>query len=120
MLVQEWWVAEPLVKTDDPVSSGGLPESEAMIPIEIEHQGVNYSVRIEPTLHGEFSYIDDVGSDNPDFAADSYGQTYTATAPFTEWPESLIVNVDQRPFRSGYKVTVVTAYRPDHYIPPSP
>ena len=119
MRIEEWWVKTPLAKHATPSSSGGLPESTTMIPVEIEHQGANYSVRIEPTLHVGFTMIDTVGSDSEIYEPDAYGTAYDETVP-TEWPESLIIGVDQQPFRGGYKITVVTAYRPDHYVAPTP
>ena len=120
MRVDEYWRATPLDKNADPFTNGGLPESSVMIPIEVQHSGANYNARIEPTLHAAFTFVDTIGSDNPTYDAGDYSQTYTATSPYTDWPESLIVSVDQVPFRGGYKITVITAFRPDHYVPVTP
>lgn len=65
MLVEQWWVKDPLGRTEDPMEDGGLPESEVMIPVEIEHTGANYSVRIQPTLHVGFNLVDNIGTGTP-------------------------------------------------------
>lgn len=119
MMVEEWWVLTPLVKIDNPSSSPtGLPESKVLIPQEIEHLGANYNLRIEPTLHKEFLLVDTIGTEDPTYEPDNYSQLYPATVD-DDWPEDLIANVMQRPFRGGYRITVITAYRPDHWVPPT-
>jgi len=113
MLVEEWWVAEE-------VPCESLPVVETLIGKEITYQGAQYNLRIEPTLHEAFAFIDTIGSSDPRFAPGAYGQAIPATDP-TEWPESLIVDVDQSPFRGGYRIRVVTAYRPPEpiYVAPT-
>ena len=110
MTVSEWWRSTPLAQSE-------LPSIEVMLPKEIVHQGANYNLRIEPTLHGAITLIDTIGSDDPRYQTGNYSQSYTATN-YTDWPTSLVADVDQVPFRGGYRIRVVTAYRPSQYVAP--
>lgn len=111
MVVQEWWRSAP-------VSQANLPTVAVMLPKEVVYQGAQYNLRMEPTLHGTFTLNDTIGTNDPRFVAANYGQSYPATVP-TDWPETLIVDVDQVPFRGGYRIRVVTAYRPSQWVSPT-
>lgn len=104
MLVEEWWVARR-------IPCDRLPKVDAMLPQEIAYQGANYNLRIEPTLHGAFNLIDNIGTGDPRFEQSQYGQAIPPTN-YVNWPVSLIIDVEQVPFRGGYKVRVVRAARP--------
>lgn len=104
MTVEEWWVASE-------VPCNNLPVVETLRPDEVSYQGAQYNLRIEPTLHGAFSLVDTIGSNDPRFTSGTYGEAFPSTSP-TDWPESLIADVSQSPFRGGYLVRVVTAHRP--------
>jgi hypothetical protein len=112
MTVSEWWSSTALTQSN-------LPSIEIMLPKEVLHQGANFNLRMEPTLHGAFSLTDTIGSNDPRFEADNYSESYPATN-YTDWPESLRVDVDQVPFRGGYRIRVVTAHRPSQYVAPPP
>jgi hypothetical protein len=107
MLVEEWWSSTPIARTS-------LPDVTVMLPKEIVHQGANYNLRIEPTLHGAVILTDTIGSGDPRYEAGTYSESHPATTP-ADWPASLIADVDQVPFRGGYRIRVVTAYRPSVY-----
>lgn len=110
MTVSEWWVLTPLTESQ-------LPTIDVMLPKEIVHQGANYNLRIEPTLHTTITLTDTIGTDDPRYQIGDYSQIYPATN-YTDWPTSLIADVDQVPFRGGYRVRVVTAHRPSQYVAP--
>jgi hypothetical protein len=104
--VDEYWSKTPVT----------LPTIDKMIPKEITFQGANYNVQLAPTLHPETYFTDNIGTSDPEFHEGTYGQTFAATN-FTEWPETLVVNANQTPFRGGYRILIQTAYRPDFYVP---
>jgi hypothetical protein len=110
MTVSEWWRSTALTQSE-------LPAIDVMLPKEIVHQGANYNLRIEPTLHGAITLIDTIGTDDPRYQTGNYSQSYPATN-YTDWPTSLIVDADQVPFRGGYRIRVVTAHRPSQYVAP--
>lgn len=104
MKVEQWWS-----KTTIP--SANLPQTTKLIAREIEYTGANYSLRIEPSLHAGITLTDVIGSSDPNFVAATYSETFNATNEPSR-PSSLIATVDQRPFRGGYRITVITAYAP--------
>lgn len=110
MTVSEWWRSTPLAQSE-------LPTIEVMLPKEIVHQGANYNLRIEPTLHTIITLTDTIGTDDPRYQTGDYSQAYVATN-YTDWPTSLVADVDQVPFRGGYRIRVVTAHRPSQYVAP--
>lgn len=110
MTVSEWWRSTPLAQSE-------LPTIEVMLPKEIVHQGANYNLRIEPTLHTVITLTDTIGTDDPRYQTGDYSQAYVATN-YTDWPTSLVADVDQVPFRGGYRIRVVTAHRPSQYVAP--
>lgn len=101
-MVQEWWVRTPLTN---------LPPITRLKPKEIDYTGANYSIRIEPTLHKSIAFTDTIGSSDPEFVAAAYGESFGATDP-DERPSSVLAQVEQTPFRGGYRVTLTTVYAP--------
>lgn len=110
MTVSEWWRSTALTQSE-------LPAVEVMLPKEMVHVGANYNLRVEPTLHTNITFIDTIGTDDPRFSTGDYSQAFPATN-YTDWPTSLVVDVDQVPFRGGYRIRVVTAHRPSQYVAP--
>jgi len=102
--VEQWW-------SKTAIPEANLPQSKKLLAREIEYTGANYSLKIEPTLHAGFTLVDVIGSSDPNFVAATYSETFNATNEPTR-PASLIATVDQRPFRGGYRITVITAYAP--------
>jgi hypothetical protein len=110
MTVSEWWRSTALTQSE-------LPTVDVMLPKEMVHVGANYNLRVEPTLHTSITFIDTIGTDDPRFEPNSYSQSFPATN-YTDWPTSLVVDVDQVPFRGGYRIRVVTAHQPSQYVAP--
>lgn len=104
MKVEQWW-------SPTAIPEGSMPVTTKLIAREIEYTGANYSLRIDPSLHGSIAFVDTIGTSDPNFVQAAYGETFSATTP-TSRPNSLIATVDQRPFRGGYRITVITAYKP--------
>ena len=88
----------------------GVPGVLAPLPIVISTPIL--AISIQPTLHpaiGPFNLS--TGTDHPIYNYAGATFSFAATSP-TDWPESIVVSDEVRPFRGGWLRTTVTAYRP--------
>ena len=114
--IDEYWSKLPVT----------LPAVKILMGKEISYQGAQYNFGLQPTLHAKFYLVDVIGTEDPEYPASpsnvvdginlGVGEAFDATTD-TDWPASMTVGADQTPFRGGYKITIVTAYRPPCYVP---
>jgi len=85
---------------------------EPMQPTRIYYGSPFYSLNISECLHGDIVAQCDIGNTDPVYGQNvGSGRLFPATN-FTEWPESIIADDDQEPFRGGYMRTVRTVFPP--------
>lgn len=82
-----------------------------MHPEPILFQSPLASVSVPPTLHERFRVVASTGSDHPVYSYKGTTWIYNATN-YVDWPDSLVVQDSQRPFRGGYLREKITAYIP--------
>ena len=82
-----------------------------MHPEPILFQSPLASVSVPPTLHDRFIVVASTGSDHPVYSYKGTTWVYNATN-YVDWPDSLVVQDSQRPFRGGYLREKITAYIP--------
>ena len=82
-----------------------------MHPEPILFQSPLASVSVPPTLHERFRVVASTGSDHPVYSYKGTTWVYNATN-YVDWPDSLVVQDSQRPFRGGYLREKITAYIP--------
>ena len=92
-------------------SDSELALIKPMHPEPILFQSPLASVSVPPTLHKAFMIIASTGSDHPVYSYKGTTWAYNATN-YTDWPDYLVVQDSQRPFRGGYLREKITAYIP--------
>jgi hypothetical protein len=102
---QEWLTQEELDAADIDVVT-------TMQPKPIDYPSPYLPVSISPSLHGVVYFQSDTGTSDPKYAANVGSTRYFPATTQTDWPASLVVDCPAEPFRGGYIVTRVTAYRP--------
>ena len=101
-----FYATNPLtVATDVPLSPSMIPT-----PIELNWPGVA-QLEIPACLHPGLAFNGTTGTNHPEYGFVTYSQSFAATA-YTDWPASLIVAYNVKPYKNGYLVRRVTVYRP--------
>lgn len=62
-------------------------------------------------LHPTVTLTEVVGSDHPDLAPATTTKSFAATN-YTDWPTSIIGGATQTPYRGGFRMKVMTVYKP--------
>lgn len=106
MRIQESFVAS---------SSDPSDPDDPMIPHAIRHDGYKFNVSIPACLHGGFNTFESYGS-GP--VTGSFEIVHPATH-YTDWPASLVIESTASPYKGGYILRKVTAYRPETPSSPS-
>jgi len=116
MLIENYWRKTPF---DAPDSAGGatgthtkLAQIKPMEPMAMSYTTPMFSVNVKKCLHGEESLIYTTGTDDAVWDYIEYKANWKKTN-YDNWPASIVISDDQRPFRGGYLRTKVTAYRPE-------
>jgi len=103
-------------KWDIGTSASGSDTELALIkpmhPEAVLFQSPIASVSIPPTLHDRFIVFASTGSDHPVYTYKGTTWTYNATN-YIDWPDSLVIQDSQRPFRGGYLREKITAFIPE-------
>ena len=106
--------------TNPLIASSSIPtEHISLNPITIDWPGVA-AFRLQPCIHGEYTFSGTTGTDNPDYGYIAYSKTYRASTvettsgstAITDWPDSLIVDYDVKPYKGGYLVRQVKVFKP--------
>jgi hypothetical protein len=98
--VRQWWQ-----KNQPPV----------IVPVSMISEGIQfwcplYNISIPPCLHSTVVLRCNIGSSDPDWAPQSFVQSFPATN-VTDWPES-IVWTESKPYLGGYLIFEYTLNRP--------
>ena len=113
MLIENYWRKAPF---DAPDSVGGahtkLAQIKPMEPMAMSYTTPMFSVNVKKCLHGEESLIYTTGTDDAVWDYIEYTANWKKTN-YDDWPKTIVISDDQRPFRGGYLRTKVTAYRPE-------
>jgi len=88
-------------------------------PININWPGVA-SFNLPPCIHGEYSFSGTTGTTHPDYGYIAYAKTFRSSSlettsgstPISDWPDSLIIEYDVRPYKGGYLVRQVKVFKP--------
>jgi len=113
--VHEEWLSESQMataKAKDRKADGSLDIVETMETERIYYVAPYLSANIPACLHGTFYLQTNIGSSDPTWEQQNYRRDWAATN-FTDWPDSLVVDVNISPSRGGYLVRKVTAYKPN-------
>lgn len=83
-----------------------------MKPLPIHYPSPILPVSIDSCLHEAVELVSDTGSADPFYGTNvGSARTFAATTP-TDWPSSILMADDQKPFRGGYLRTSITVYAP--------
>ena len=82
-----------------------------MNPEPILFQSPIASVSVPPTLHERFRIVAGTGTSHPIYTYKGTTWTYNATN-YTDWPDELVIQDSQRPFRGGFLREKIKAFIP--------
>jgi len=95
-------------------SAATITEIEPMQPQRIYYGAPFYNANIPECLHPAWTFQCDIGSEDPTYEENyGSGRTFPPTN-FVEWPENIVGNDEQIPFKGGYLRTKKTFYAPAH------
>ena len=80
-------------------------------PEPILFQSPIASVSVPPSLHERIRIVASTGSNHPIYTYKGTTWTYEATN-YTDWPDELVIQDSQRPFRGGYLREKIKAFIP--------
>jgi len=115
--VKIYWKDTPweIIDASDSNSASGSDTKLALIkpmhPEPILFQSPIASVSVPPTLHERFRFRASTGSDHPVYTYKGTTWTYEATN-YTDWPDELVIQDSQRPFRGGFLREKIKAFIP--------
>jgi len=101
-IARTWTKAEPATATP----------SATMQPEPISFSTPYFSVSVPPTLHTSRVFSGTNGTEDETYEYTAYSYTKAATN-YPDWPASLIVASEKKPFRGGWLLETVTIFRPD-------
>ena len=104
----EWEIG---TAADEADSTGKLSLIKPMHPEPILFQSPIASVSVPPTLHDRFIVTASTGSGHPVYTYKGTTWVYNATN-YVDWPDSLVIQDSQRPFRGGFLREKLTAFIP--------
>jgi len=90
-------------------------QPQVIVPVSMISEGIQfwcplYNISIPPCLHSTVVLRCNIGSSDPDWAPQSFVQSFPATN-VTDWPES-IVWTESKPYLGGYLIFEYTLNRP--------
>ena len=106
-----WKDSEWTIGTTAAGSDTELALIKPMHPEPILFQSPIASVSVPPTLHDRFIVTASTGSGHPVYTYKGTTWVYNATN-YVDWPDSLVIQDSQRPFRGGYLREKITAFIP--------
>ena len=110
--VKIYWKEDPwVIGTTATGDDTNLALIKPMHPEPILFQSPIASVSVPPTLHNRFIVIASTGTNHPTYTYKGTTWIYNATN-YVDWPESLVIQDSQKPFRGGYLREKITAFIP--------
>tara|TARA_R110002020_G_C16309729_1_gene773735 strand:- start:539 stop:1825 length:1287 start_codon:yes stop_codon:yes gene_type:complete len=92
--------------------SGASFEIETLETAPVNYSCPFFSLNIPPCLHGDIYIHANIGNKDPKWKWNlSTEMKYKAT-PFTNWPTSLVIDINPSPHEGGYIVRTVTCFPP--------
>lgn len=109
-IIHQEWLTQALL--DAAEAANDLFVVDDLDPDGIYYPSPWLPVNLPAALHQGGAFTCNTGSNDPKFAENTGStRTYPATAN-TDWPTSVVADVDVQPFRGGFLVTHVTIYNP--------
>lgn len=114
-LIQRTWSPTPFA----------IPAVEPMLPTRIYYGSPFFTLNIPECLHGDIDAVCDIGTSDPVYTQNTGSARRFPATNHIEWPESIVADDDQEPYRGGYMRTVRTVFPPavtppGPFLPPSP
>ena len=110
--VKIYWKDTPwTIGTTADGSDTELALIKPMNPEPILFQSPIASVSVPPTLHERFRIVAGTGTSHPIYTYKGTTWTYNATN-YTDWPDELVIQDSQRPFRGGFLREKIKAFIP--------
>jgi len=110
--VKIYWKDTPWgIGTSADGSDTELALIKPMNPEPILFQSPIASVSVPPTLHERFRIVAGTGTSHPIYTYKGTTWTYNATN-YTDWPDELVIQDSQRPFRGGFLREKIKAFIP--------
>jgi hypothetical protein len=106
-----WKDSEWNIGTTADGSDTELALIKPMHPEPILFQSPIASVSVPPTLHDRFIVTASTGTGHPVYTYKGTTWVYNATN-YVDWPDSLVIQDSQRPFRGGFLREKITAFIP--------
>jgi hypothetical protein len=106
-----WKDSEWTIGTTADGSDTELALIKPMHPEPILFQSPIASVSVPPTLHDRFIVTASTGTGHPVYTYKGTTWVYNATN-YVDWPDSLVIQDSQRPFRGGFLREKITAFIP--------
>ena len=106
-----WKDSEWTIGTTADGSDTELALIKPMHPEPILFQSPIASVSVPPSLHDRFIVTASTGTGHPVYTYKGTTWIYNATN-YVDWPDSLVVQDSQRPFRGGFLREKITAFIP--------
>lgn len=88
-----------------------IPTLEYMTPEAVQIDWPDISISIPPTLHGADLFSGTTGTEHPDYEYLTFSESVPATN-YTDWPDSLTVTFDVRPYKGGFLQRKVVVFKP--------
>ena len=110
------WLTQAEMDTAEAAGSGagGLDIIDELEPRSWYYPSPILNLNIPPALHGGGYVQSDTGTEDPTWGLNaSSTRTYPATN-HTDWPASVVADVDVQLFRGGYLVTRLKIYNPNN------
>jgi hypothetical protein len=104
----EWQIG---TSADEDDSAGKLSLIKPMHPEPILFQSPIASVSVPPTLHDRFIVTASTGTSHPIYTYKGTTWVYNATN-YVDWPDELVIQDSQRPFRGGFLREKIKAFIP--------
>lgn len=113
---EEWLSASQMAAA---TASSAFDVLTLMEPERIYYIAPYLPINIPPCLHGAIYLQSDTGTNDPTWGQNVGSRRDFAATNYTDWPDSIVCDVNVSPSRGGYLVRHVTCYKPQTYEPPA-
>lgn len=107
---EEWLTAAQLTSASG--DGQALDDIDHLFPKPIYYPSPFFTLNIPPCLHENVSAVADTGSNDPVWGENVGSRRYFDATAETDWPSSLIIDSQPKPWRGGYLVRRVEVYPP--------
>lgn len=83
-----------------------------MLPTSIHYASPFFTINIPACLHPAIDLVCDIGSNDPDYTANTGSTRTTDATNYTDWPGTIVAYDEQTLFRGGYLRTTKTVTKP--------